>query len=69
MKLRHPPTMLVLCARDDAVRRGAVSLLVDVRSLAPDRAAFDAFLRDVSDALRRAGHEELARQAAALRET
>lgn len=67
MKPRPTPTMLVLCARDDAIRRGTVSLLHDVRSLTPDRAAFDLFLADVASALRRSGYEQLAREAAALR--
>lgn len=59
--------MLVICARDDAIRRGTVSLLHDVRSLTPDRAAFDAFIRDVAIALRVMGKDELARLADDLR--
>lgn len=57
---RHPPTMLVLAARDDVIRRSSASLLYDVRSLTPDRVLFDAFVRDVSIALRVAGRSDLA---------
>jgi hypothetical protein len=64
---RHTPTMLVIAARDDAIKRGSVALLVDIASLTPDRRAFDLFLVDVEWALRRAQYEGLARDAAALR--
>ena len=67
MRPRHTPTMLVLAARDDAIKRGTVSLLVDIRSLTPNREAFDLFLRDVESALRRAQYEQLSRETAALR--
>lgn len=57
---RHPPTLLVIAARDDVIRRSSASLLYDVRSLTPDRALFDAFVRDVGVALRAAGRADLA---------
>lgn len=52
--------MLVIAARDDVVKRRSISLLHDIRSLTPDRKAFDAFLRDVAAALRVALKDELA---------
>lgn len=61
--------MLVIAARDDAIKRGSVALLHDIRALTPNREAFDLFLRDVEDALRRAQYEQLAREAAALRQS
>lgn len=57
------PTLLVICCRDDIVRRGSASILFDIRSLTPLQEAFDAFVLDVERALARAGHAALAVEA------
>ena len=55
--------MLVVACRDDILRRGAASILFDIRSLTPRQEDFNAFVWDVASALRREGREDLAIEA------
>jgi hypothetical protein len=57
------PTMLVIVCRDDILRRGSASVLFDINLLVVRRIEFQAFVRDVAAALRRADRPDLAEHA------